>query len=146
MISYSTLQIAVSIVITSIVRLMMNSSIVAIDRSMGAYTLVLDYCYTWTRVIIAQSVVNFFNIVSPVAFVMIATTVELISSGLQHVISNFSKTRSPISNYIEARTFSLTYILFQYITLLLVKKLSTNWNAVILAWSLIYYISFIYFT
>lgn len=147
MIKYDWSTLTTSIVLTSIIRYMLDQSYsVDAAREMGAYALILDYCYTWTRIFIAISVMNFLNLTSPVAFVTIATLVELVSSGILNVMSDFTSSGAPLKSYIDGRTFDLRFVILQYVMLFLLDFLHPYTNSLLLAWSLIYYISTIYAT
>ena len=147
MIKYDGSTLTTSIVLTSIIRYTLDQSYsLEAVREMGAYALILDYCYTWTRIIIAIHVMNFLNIKSPVAFVTIATFVELVSSGILNIISYFTSTGAPLKSYIDGRTFDLRFVILQYIILYLLDFFPLHANYLLLAWSLIFYISTIYAT
>ena len=147
MIKYNEAIITTSIVITNIIRYILDQSYsVIVAQRMGAYALILDYCYTWTRIIIAIAVMNFLGTTSPISFIVIATFVELISSAVLNVISEFTDNGAPLTEYINGRTFDIRFIILQYVMLYLLSFLPVYLNSLLLAWALIYYISTVYST
>ena len=143
--NYDSSAIVSSIVLTSIIRLSLDNFFeLDVVKSMGIYALILDYCYTWTRLIITLWIMNALQQKSPIFFVIVAAIVELISTYTIRLFDVFNKNGTQLFDYVDNRTFDMRFVIVQYVLLSILSHLNTNINFTILAWSLIYYITSIY--